>query len=174
MRRAWLVRRGAVRTLILALLLIAELLRPFGGTTVMAHGHEGEGIHLHLATTPDVVDRLAAWRDSRSCWGCQSEEQFAPFCSHSAQTSCSHDSDKGSTGFLVSIPDFDDAMIRGSQAQSAPRATTVPPLPLPLFGLPTPALTRQGSPGSDPTGRSNHRSLRACARIVRTSHALLI
>ncbi len=162
---------------VLASLLV---LGSFGGVSFFAHAHDEHGLHFHAASTETKATRPATLHvehhrahshDAHSHdHACILSDDVVPSrhgeTSHTEQT-------EPVDGVLVSLPDCDVVRVQ---------PTAVPQFPTLVgevisFGLCVLTTSIQVAPGTEcvETTRPQHLSgLCSCARIVRTSGALLI
>jgi hypothetical protein len=157
--------RGLARVMMLVLVLLTALTRPYGGSTLLAHEHHDRVLHLHISDPPSAVDHLAQWHTCEH--GC---EHAAP--SPQERHPCTENSPEG---LLVSIPDQDHTSSRNVGLSAAATHELIS-LPSTWLAWVAPVLwCAEGAP----VVRLTVVSRRHCApstveRIIRTSSALLI
>lgn len=179
-RRGRLDRASSVHVAWVCVLALLLVLGSFGGVSFFAHAHDGHGLHVHAAATETEATRLASLHvehhrsHSHDHGGSLAHDESS--CEHG---SFGHDEVPKSDptqpvdGVLVSLPDCD--------------VVKVPPTGVPQFpmlvgefvslGLSALAAAIQVEPSAEcfEATRPKHLSdLCPCARIVRTSGALLI
>ncbi len=179
-RRGRLERASIAHVAWVCLLASLLVLVSFGGVSFLAHAHDGHGLHFHAASTETEATRLATLHvehhrahshDAHSHdHACILSDDVVP-CRHgeTSETEPTGPVD----GVLVSLPDCDVVKVQ---------PTAVPQFPTLVgeaisFGLCVLATSIQSVPetGCVETTRPQHLSgLCSCARIVRTSGALLI
>lgn len=166
------------------------MLGALGGTTFLAHRHDGHGLHLHAADTATEVERSAAdHRAAHRMGDCPFDPAAGAAADHRhghAGSSCSEsgppsqvdrpdETHHAPDGLLVSVPDHEQLLRRGIDLSEAfpPGAVLISAAPV---APPPPDLARQiGSPGGlRGCGPLDLRALSAGDRLVRTSCALLL
>lgn len=173
-------RASIVRVAWVCVLASLLVLGSFGGVSFLAHAHDGHGLHFHAAPSEVEATRLAtlhvehhrahAHSSQSHDHGCPLSDDIAP---------CQQDGDSESVpagpvdGVLVSLPDCD--VVRA-------QPTAVPQFPTLVgdvisfgVGVLTTSIQLASDAECVETSRPHHlRGLCSCARIVRTSGALLI
>jgi hypothetical protein len=177
-RRAWCV---AVVAWMIPVLVLGMIVGSLGGASLMAHEHHGHGTHWHAAGTSEAAVRLAAahvsaHRTGASHSGIGHEHGEGE---HSHDATHEHPADDGEDsedrGVLITIPLHDQ--LGGRLGLTHAIFTAVEVFPLPAWALQT--YERMVVDADQPFGRtvlevSPHGALCLCARLVSTSHALLI
>lgn len=166
------------------------MLGALGGTTFLAHKHDGHGLHLHAADTAarallSAADHRAAHRvgdcavDPEAGGGADQEYRHSRSPSSEngplIDDSRPGERDQAPDGLLVSLPDHEQLPTRGIDLSKNLTPAVVSIL-AELLVRPPPDLDRRiGSPGGlSGCGPLDLSALSAGDRLVRTSHALLI
>lgn len=168
-------RASAAHVALVCLLSALLVLSGFGGVSFFAHAHDGHGMHVHAAGSEPEAIRLATLHVEHH--RVHADEHGCPLAKNTAK--CSRDGGletKPSTpvkGVLVSLPDCDVVKVQ---------PTFVPQFPtlvgeLVSFRLCVVTTSSQVTLVTECQNVTTPRhlgGLQACARIVRTSGALLI
>lgn len=170
------VRSRWARGVLAAVLIPILVLGVFGGTTFLAHAHDGHGAHLHASHSIEQArftaeqHRIAHALDTATC-----DDQRVALPSELIAVGDLSVPFEDPEGLVITIPDHEQIVPRGidlSQTLQAAQAFYCV-----LAGVLTPPDVSQetGSPGGQRASGPLHLStLTAGQRLVRTSGALLI
>jgi len=175
------------RWLLVVALIPALVLGAFGGTTLLAHAHDGHGTHFHIASSEAQARYSAEQHRHAHALGtdtCAPPEQACGHGEHGVCSECSvvpideHDGPSSTgehDGVVVTVPDHEQLATRGI---ALPRSLTAAYVfqSVPAILRPRPDDGEEmGSPGGCGVGGPRHLlALTASQRLVRTSNALLI
>lgn len=167
------------RVLWVCLLAPMLVLGGFGGVSFFAHAHDGHGLHFHAAKTEVRASQLAANHVNHHQAHAQDSRAHDHDCVlGEASSSCEHQSSssvpqRSPAGVLVTLPDCDQVRVQAVEAPQFPTLVGE----LVEFGESLAAILISMEPGESAVasfGPKHLCCLGSCARIVRTSSALLI
>lgn len=168
--------RSAWARCVLAVVMIPLLvLGVFGGTTFLAHAHDGHHLHVH-ASSSVAEARLAAERHR------EAHASGAADCGHHHDDHGAGDGYHGapatgdeSDGFIVTVPDHEQLSSRGAELSDALGVALPVVFDVSLAWAEPDLFEDTGSPGGRWCDGPRHLcALTAGQRLVRTSLALLI
>lgn len=180
------VRLRWVRRVLAVVLVPLLVLGAFGGTSLLAHAHDGHGSHFHAASSV-VGARLAAEQhrlahasgtaschDVNNHHGVSSAPDRSP--SEPAGDPKHLPDAEAPGGLIISIPDVEQLVSRGTDLSQELQATQVFQCVLAWVWVQPDVSEEPGSPGGarEVQGPVYLASLTAGQRLVRTSKALLI
>lgn len=179
------IRSQWARCLLTAVLIPILVLGAFGGTTFLAHAHDGHDAHLHAGPSIEVA-RLSADQHllAHALGVATCDGVHAGHNGHSksgeAPVEPIEDPDfpapvEDPSGLVITIPDHEQLVSRGIDLSQTLQATQVLHCALAWFWAQPHVEQDEGSPGGSIASGPLHLSaLTAGQRLVWTSNALLI
>ena len=161
------------------------VLGAFGGTTFLAHAHDGHDVHLHASASIEEA-RLSADRHrlAHALGIATCDDLPAGHDGHSKSGDVPSQPKEGSdlpapsedpSGLVITIPDHEQLVSRGIDLSQTLQAAQVLHCALAWFWTQPDVSQEEGSPGERVVSGPLHLSaLTAAQRLVRTSSALLI
>jgi hypothetical protein len=180
MRSAW------ARCVLAAVMVPMFLLGVFGGTTFLAHAHDGHRLHLHASSSvaearlAAELHRLAHAAGTADCGHHHHGEHDGDAHEHGVPSGPGNDEHGPSTsdesdGFIVTVPDHEQLSSRGADLTKSLTTAEVLLVAAELLWDGPDLFDEVGSPGGRTAECPRHLcALTAGQRLVRTSRALLI
>lgn len=167
---------------VLAVVLIPILvLGAFGGTTFLAHAHDGHDAHLHASPSIEEArlsahqHRLAHALGIATCDGHDDHSSSGETPAEPVQDPDLPAPVEDPSGLVITIPDHEQLVSRGIDLSQALQAAQILHCALAWFWAQPHVEQDEGSPGGSIASGPLHLSaLTAGQRLVRTSCALLI
>ena len=179
------VRSWWARCVLAVVLIPILVLGAFGGTTFLAHAHDGHDLHLHAAPSIEGARHAAEQHRLAHASGiarCDHLHAAAHGHSRSAEVPSEPIENpalptptEDPSGLVITIPDHEQLASRGIDLSQSFKSAQVFQRLLASFWSQPDVSEETGSPGGcDPSGPRHLCALTAGQRLVRTSQALLI
>lgn len=179
------IRSQWARCVLAVVLIPILILGVFGGTTFLAHAHDGHDVHLHASPSVEEArisanqHRLAHALGTATCDGGHAGRDGH---SNSGEVPAETKEDpdfpapvEDPSELVITIPDHEQLVSRGIDLSQTLQAARVLHCALASLWIQPPAEQDEGSPGgSIRSGPVHLTALTAGQRLVRTSNALLI
>lgn len=179
------MRSQVVRWALAAVIIPLLVLGAFGGTTFLAHAHDGHDMHLHASPSIEAArfsahqHRISHALGTAPCEdpraGHEGHSKSGELASKPLQAPDFPAPIEDQSGLVITIPDHEQLVSRGIDLPQTLQATQILHCALAWFWTQPDVSHEEGSPGGRVVGGPLHLSaFTAAQRLVRTSNALLI